>query len=118
MNIFWGMKGAMDASAAQVEASEARRRAAGAKSVADDVERRLDRALLACEAMWTLLREKVGVSDLDLLNRMNELDLSDGALDGKVAKSAVTCPSCRRTIARRHPKCMYCGQAVMHDPFV
>jgi len=82
-----------------------------------DLQVQFDRALLACEAMWLLVQDKLGVTDLDLLNRMNDLDLSDGKLDGKVRKSAVACPSCGRTISRRFAQCMYCGQPIMHDPF-
>ena len=117
MNIFWGLGNTLDSAAAQVEAGEARRQAASARTTAADAESRLERALLACEAMWSLLREKLGVTDLELLDRINQLDLTDGRLDGRVTKSALACPQCRRTIARRHAKCMYCGQAIMHDPF-
>ena len=98
-------------------AAEASGHARRAKTSVAQLEDRLDRATLACEAMWLILKEKLGVGDEELLNRMNELDLSDGELDGKVRKSAVACPSCGRTIARRFPKCMYCGQPIMHDPF-
>ncbi len=89
----------------------------GARAKTTENEARLDRLVLATEAMWTLLRDKLGVTEEDLLNRINEIDLSDGQLDGKVRKPAVACPSCSRTISPRFPKCMYCGQAVMHDPF-
>jgi hypothetical protein len=82
-----------------------------------EVDARLERTLLAFEAMWTLLREKLGLSDLELIERINELDLSDGKLDGRVRKTPVSCPACGRTMSRKFPKCMYCGQAVMHDPF-
>ncbi|MBI4717409.1 MAG: hypothetical protein HY763_06365 [Planctomycetes bacterium] len=92
--------------------------ATAARNKVDELELKLDRALLTCEALWTLLRDKFGVSDVELVQRINELDLSDGRLDGKVRKSAVSCPKCGRAIARRFPKCMYCGQAVVHDPFV
>ena len=54
---------------------------------------------------------------LDVLERMNQLDLTDGRLDGRITKSAVACPKCNRTITRRHAKCMYCEQPIMHDPF-
>ena len=89
----------------------------GKAGKAGAMEARLDSALLVCEAMWTLLRDKVGVTDEDLIKRINDLDLSDGKLDGKVRKPPVSCPKCQRTIARRMPKCMYCGQPIMHDPF-
>ena len=83
----------------------------------DALEDRLESALLVCEAMWSLLRDKVGVTDEDLVQRINDIDLSDGTLDGKVRKTPVSCPKCSRTIARRMPQCMYCGQPIMHDPF-
>jgi hypothetical protein len=99
------------------EAADARRSARTARRSVQELERRLERTLLACEAMWSILRDKLGVTDEDLLNRINEIDLSDGQLDGKVRKPAVACPTCRRTIARHQSRCMYCGQQIMHDPF-
>ncbi|HNQ23489.1 MAG TPA: hypothetical protein PKK06_10385 [Phycisphaerae bacterium] len=82
-----------------------------------ELEARLERALLVCEAMWSICREKFSLSDVDLVRRIHDLDLSDGKLDGKVRKPAVTCPKCNRTIGARFPRCMYCGQPVVHDPF-
>jgi hypothetical protein len=117
MNIFWGLGGPIDSTMARVEAADARRQAGAARTTATDVESRLERTMLACEAMWSLLREKLGATDLELLERMNQLDLTDGRLDGKISKTAVACPKCNRTITRRHAKCMYCGQPIMHDPF-
>jgi hypothetical protein len=100
------------------EASEAKHAARRAGREADDLGARLERALLACEAMWSMMRDKLGVTDEELIHRINEIDLSDGKLDGKVRRPAVTCPKCNRVIPRRNPKCMYCGQAIMQDPFV
>ena len=114
MTTFGSIRGDVDPSA-HAEAAQAKGDAR-ATTVAE-LEARLERTLLACEAMWTLLRDKIGLTDLELIERINDVDLSDGRLDGKVRKSAVSCPSCGRTISRRFPKCMYCGQAVMHDPF-
>ena len=99
------------------DAAEAKGTARRVASSAREVEDRLERAVLACEAMWTLMRDKLGVSDTELVQRINDIDLSDGRLDGKVRKTAVSCPSCGRTIARRFPKCIYCGQVIVHDPF-
>ena len=114
MTTFGSIRGDVGPSA-HAEATQAKGEARS-RTVAE-VEARLERTLLACEAMWTLLRDKVGLTDLELIERINDVDLSDGKLDGKVRKTAVSCPSCGRTISRRFPKCMYCGQAVMHDPF-
>jgi hypothetical protein len=101
----------LDASSQQAE-GVARR----AETTAE-LEARLDRTALACEAMWTILRDKLGLTDEQLIERINDVDLSDGQLDGKVRKSPVSCPRCGRTMSRKFPKCMYCGQPVVHDPF-
>jgi len=112
MSVFLGMAAGYAAGAAAAEA-----RTAGSSREAERVEERLERALLACEGMWTLMKEKLGVSDIELIEKINEIDLSDGRLDGKVRKTAVACPKCNRTISARFPKCMYCGQQIVHDPF-
>ncbi len=120
MNIFWGMMGAgriRDSASAGAEVPAASGEARRARTDVQSLEARIDRTLLACEAMWTLLRDKLGVTDQALVERINEIDLSDGRLDGKVRKTPVSCPSCGRTMSARFPKCMYCGQAVVHDPF-
>ncbi len=81
------------------------------------LEKRLDRAMLACEALWSIVREKLDVTDEELAQRMNDIDIADGTLDGKSKKTGVACPKCGRTIKRSSPKCMYCGQQIVHDPF-
>ncbi len=80
-----------------------------------DLELRLDKAMLACEAMWTIMRDKFGLDDAQLAERINDIDLTDGKLDGKVRKPAVTCPKCGKNNARRFAKCMYCGTAIVSD---
>ena len=117
MFVFLGAMSVVGGIAAAREAGHAKGEAQKAKTAVAEMENRLDRALLACEAMWSLVRDKLGVSDTELLDRINEIDLSDGMLDGKVRKTPVSCPSCNRTISPRFPKCMYCGKPIMHDPF-
>jgi hypothetical protein len=77
-----------------------------------DIERlqqRLDALVLANLAMWTILREKLGVTDQQLEQRVQEIDLSDGHLDGKVRVGPWACSSCKRPNAPKHAKCLYCG---------
>jgi len=100
-----------------MDAQSARRSATDARRKADDVEARCDRALLVCEALWTILRDKLGVPEEALVDRVNEIDLSDGQLDGKVRRSAAQCGKCGRNVARRFQKCIYCGRAMDPDVF-
>ncbi len=114
MSLFWSMRGMME----DVESPDAASGRQVAARRAEQAADRVDRALLACEAMWSLLREKLNLTDIDLVERFNQLDLTDGKLDGKMRKTAVSCPKCGKAISRRMAKCMYCGQAIAHDPFV
>lgn len=88
-----------------------------AASRAESVDLRLDRVLLTMEAMWTLLRERLHVTDEQLAQRIVEVDESDGLLDGRVRHPAKSCPHCKKTIPGRFPRCLYCGEAVTVDPF-
>ena len=117
MSFFWGIQAGRSAAQAATSASRAQGEARKAKTSVDDLQSQLDRALMACEAMWTILRDKLNVTDLDLLNRINEIDLSDGKLDGKVNKSAVACPKCGRTMARRFKQEKFSTLVFLLDPF-
>jgi hypothetical protein len=72
-------------------------------------EGRLDTMTLAVMAMWSILQDRLGVTEDQLVKRMQELDLSDGKLDGKVAQPASTCVSCSRVMNARYKRCIYCG---------
>ena len=113
MSMFWHLSNRRHDSQAGDASSAARK----ATTSVEELENRLDRSMLACEAMWSIMRDKLGVGEEELVDRINEIDLSDGRLDGKVRKTAVSCPKCNRTISPRFPKCMYCGQPIVHDPF-
>jgi len=114
MPVFWAARGvqyaAKDAASAGAAADRARR-------YTETIEDRLERALLTCEALWTLLRDKLQLTDEELLDRIADIDLSDGQLDGKVRRQPLACPKCNRKIGPRFNKCLYCGQLVIKDPF-
>lgn len=78
----------------------------------------IERLLMITQALWEIIKEHELVDDEDLMRRIQEIDLRDGTLDGRVAKSVnPQCPHCKRTLIGRHPFCLYCGQAVLRNPF-
>jgi len=87
---------------------ETRRDLDRATEDAANLEKRLDRLTLACAAMWSMLKEQ-GHTEEQLLARMQELDLRDGTLDGKIADRAAVCPQCTRKSRADRPTCLYCG---------
>lgn len=72
-----------------------------------NLQDQLDHLSLVCLAMSELL-EEVGFKKSMLIEKIQEIDLRDGKLDGKFVKES-SCPNCKRKLAPRHVKCMYCG---------
>src|SRR5438270_6899168 len=80
-----------------------------AQRLAQEMAYRLDRLTLANMALWSLLKEKVGLTEEELVARMQEIDLRDGQVDGRVRQEIAICPNCQQTLSRKHHRCLYCG---------
>jgi len=57
-------------------------------------------------ALWSLVRERLGLEDVDLA-RIVDADPPDSAAIA-AARSPATCERCGRATSRRLPKCIYC----------
>ncbi|MFQ5844121.1 MAG: hypothetical protein ACE5JG_03955 [Planctomycetota bacterium] len=106
-----------DATRAEHAASRSRSAAQRAETSLQFMEARLDRTLLTMEAMWTLMRDRLQVTEEELAGRPAGIDLADGARDGKARRPSGKCVGCSRTVPRRHGRCMDCGAELRHDPF-
>ncbi len=70
---------------------------------------RSDRLTIACMAIWSILKEKLQFSEEELFKRMQEIDLKDGKLDGRIRSQVKECTSCKRVMSQSHQKCIWCG---------
>ena len=83
-----------------------------------ELQLKVERLLIITEALWSILKEKHGFEDQELIKRMVEIDLRDGRLDGRVATTPPqACPKCKRTLPKGKPKCMFCGELIPPTPF-
>jgi len=90
------------------------------ESGADVVEMKADieRLYFITEALWRILKEKQGLDDLEIVRQITAIDMEDGKLDNRKAKSTPhPCPKCGRVLGRQRTKCMYCGELIVADPF-
>ena len=74
----------------------------------DDMDDRLDRLLLITEAVWQLLAEKAGLTEDDLADRVRQLDMLDGAEDGRRQPIASDC-GCGAKVNPKADICQFCG---------
>ena len=106
----------METSASTTEAYiEARRATRSVDELERELGEKVDRLALICRAMWELVRERNHLSEEDLLDKISEVDLSDGILDGKVRTPQKRCSSCGKVLSRKHMRCYYCGAQELWD---
>lgn len=107
----FGAPGVGDTSSAR-EAASASSAASRASRNAAAAEDRIERLTLVCMAMWSLIQDKTDLTEDDLLQRVEDIDVLDGRADGKASRGVQKCGSCDRTLNNRHRKCLYCGTQV------
>ena len=88
-------------------AESAARRAA---NDVNHVEDRLERLTLLTMAMWSLIQDQTDLTEKDLMQRVETLDLMDGKADGKATRTVQHCHACSRPLNAKHRRCLYCGE--------
>lgn len=89
-------------------------RSAGASSGAQvtgdlhDLDERIDRLLLAVDAMWSIIKER-GYVDEDLAERIRAIDGMDGAVDGLRKPLPRRCTKCDSMVEPGRRSCAFCG---------
>jgi hypothetical protein len=75
-----------------------------------ELEHQVERLSLMNQALWELLRDRLGLTDAELQAKALEVDLRDGVQDGMMTNQPVSCPACDRVSNSKHHRCLYCGQ--------
>lgn len=102
---------------ARSSAEDANRRADQVRSDVARTQSTIDALSLSCAAMWELLSAKLGVTEEELMAKIEEVDLRDGKLDGKIANVKQACSGCGRTNNAKRGRCLYCGTILPRMPF-
>lgn len=103
--------GSFDVQALQAKnrADEAFAKARGAVDELSDLRAQVDRLQMICEAMWSIIKDRLGAGEEELLRLIEEIDLRDGRRDGRAAPKPVNCAMCGRAVSVRTMVCLYCG---------
>jgi predicted Zn-ribbon and HTH transcriptional regulator len=117
MEFIWNMHQEGRIAEAKAEAAEAKDEVTRYRERIKELEFRLDRMALASQALWELLRSRLGLSEAELLAKINEIDLRDGVQDQRMTARPMPCAECGRTLNSKASRCIYCG-AVVAKPHV
>lgn len=109
MSLFWEIHQQGQIRSARAAAGAAQSAAGSVRTDMAELRRQLDKTMMILEAVWSLCREAHGWTDQQLVDRVTEIDLRDGQLDGKVRRVARPCPGCGRAIGADKSACMWCG---------
>ena len=109
MNIIFDLYQQSSINEARNRAGDAKDEVARLRAQVDDLQRRIESLTLAAQAMWELLRSEARLTDAELVEKMQEVDLRDGEADGRITGSVVACPSCARRSRSSRRRCVYCG---------
>ncbi len=99
-----------DSAAAKAKASQAAERVRV-------LEANLVKVLMINEALWEIIRDKHDLTEEDLNDKLYQIDMRDGDLDGDNQPRVRPCPACGRNVSPRHPACIYCGQIIDDSVF-
>ncbi len=103
----------------EMEKQDARSRSAGGKgpvvsgnAAVERLQRDHERLKLVTAALWQLLKDRTGATDDDLRRYVEDVDLMDGRLDGKLRapRELRECRACGRRIMNSAAMCLYCGE--------
>lgn len=73
------------------------------------IEQTVERTALAAMALAEIMRDRLGVSEAEIEAKVQEIDLRDGRLDGKLRAQNQNCQHCHRPNAAHRIACLYCG---------
>jgi hypothetical protein len=82
------------------------------------LRRETERLVLALTALAEIVCSRLDITTVELNEKIREIDLRDGKLDGKLSLHAKRCPQCQRDNSPKRAVCLYCGCALPAEPFV
>ncbi len=121
MDIFTG--GLIAAAAAREAAAQAQRTNEVSQATnlvrtdLNNLREQVEHLALLSQSLWELLQERLQITEAELEQKVQEVDLRDGTVDGKITRHPLRCPKCLRVSNSRHKRCLYCGLEFQTDVF-
>lgn len=105
-----------DAEAAKSAAANAKSESQFFRARLQSLEETVERLSLVTMALSELLRDRSLVTDAEVEARVQEIDLRDGKLDGRLRPPPSECVDCHRPNVAGRKRCLYCGGEMSAGP--
>jgi hypothetical protein len=115
MNFFYGAAQGLGVGYGAANIADVRQRETDLDEQVRGLQMHTERLSIACQALWEILQDKVGISHDELSAKMTEIDQREGPNGGKIKTHILQCPSCGRTVNSSRRTCLYCGAALPID---
>ncbi|MGH2271508.1 hypothetical protein ACQ9LF_06890 [Anaerohalosphaeraceae bacterium U12dextr] len=109
MDIFWNMNQRWLTMKAEKAAEDAKVKANDATLHLIRLEEKVDHLALKCQALWELVKEQTQLTDMQIAERISEIDMRDGVADGKITQGRRQCSDCGRAVGPGYTQCLFCG---------
>lgn len=86
-----------------------RRRDESQRGEIHKLQKQVAKLRLVCQAMCELLCEQTGMDHETIMERVVNIDLRDGKLDGQMGAVERECSGCGRVVRSDRANCFYCG---------
>ena len=110
MGLLWELRQNRKIRGAESAATAGATQAAMVETHVKQLETRIAKLAMVCQALWSLLMEQSDLKDEDLLKRVSQLEAQTKQSASEVAK-APPCPKCKRPMPK-NGRCLYCGATV------
>jgi predicted Zn-ribbon and HTH transcriptional regulator len=107
--LFWELNQQRIVGEATAQAKAASKRTIDLKAETRELRRLVNKLMLVTQALWEIVAETNNMDNKLLIQKVNEVDLRDGRLNGKLKRTVKKCASCGRTLHNEHSRCLYCG---------
>jgi hypothetical protein len=107
-NFLWDVRQDHSINAAHADSRRLSTGLDGTNAQLAELRAAVDRLALVNQSLWELVRERTNLTDADLEQRVQEVDLRDGRLDGRMGAAVRACGKCGRPNRGDRERCLYC----------